>query len=146
MNNINKFFYLGIALYVLSFFLPTYPLNDEVEVLGYEAAISAMSWSSTSFISDNLILNGLQFGLMNLTNPLILIFVLSVILDKGSPRFRYLLGTIALVSAFIFFPYFMSVLYTYFSFGYYCWISSIFVVFYFGNGASFKRPQLTVET
>ena len=141
MKQLNRLFYAGLMLYVVSFFLPTYPLNDEIEVLGYEAALSAMSWSTSQFISDNTILRLLQFLIMNLTNPLILLYLFSLILNIGTARNRYLIGTFALVSAFVFFPYFMSVLYTYFSFGYYCWITSIFMLFYYGNGGTFKRPS-----
>ena len=141
MKQLNKLFYAGLMLYAVSFFLPTYPLNDEIEVLGYEAAFSAMSWSTSQFVSDNTVLRLLQFLIMNLTNPLILLYLFSVILNRGTARYRYLLGTFALVSAFVFFPYFMSVLYTYFSFGYYCWITSIFMLFYYGNGGTFKRPN-----
>ena len=141
MKQLNRLFYAGLMLYVVSFFLPTYPLNDEIEVLGYEAALSAMSWSTSQFISDNTILRLLQFLIMNLTNPLILRYLFSLILNIGTARNRYLIGTFALVSAFVFFPYFMSVLYTYFSFGYYCWITSIFMLFYYGNGGTFKRPS-----
>lgn len=139
----NKKFTAAIGLYLLSFFLPVlqYQLGtEEVSIYGWETALDVIMNSEYAYsISENPVLITGQYILMNLTNPLILAVIILTITGKAA-RLRWLLGTIAMFSAIAYMPYFFTMIFTYFSFGYYLWVISILMIYFYSNESSFKRP------
>lgn len=143
MTKEKKLLITGCSLYLLSFALPTYPISDGEDAMGYEAFFAVLKGDAELFVHSNTLVIGLQYVLMNLANVLILILLISEFSQTGSKRLKFYVGTFALLTAFIFFPYFISVLYSYFSFGYYCWLIGIFMMVYYSNEGSFKKPVST---
>ena len=139
----NKYFYLAVLLYIGSFFMPVYDIiPGELSALGYECAYAlAFKFQEAVAIGDSTIGHILQYILLNLSNPLIIIFIVASITNTLSKRTRWLIGNIAMISAVIFMPYFFMTLFTEFSFGYFSWLAAIILLNFLGNGNSFNRPQ-----
>ncbi|MCB9225005.1 MAG: hypothetical protein R2780_05205 [Crocinitomicaceae bacterium] len=136
----------AVAIYLISFALPVIEINalSEPKVLyGWEAALGIANMSE-AFQSmnwfDNKIILIIQMIWFNLANPLILIVIIMSYANSKNERLKWTLGTIALLSAFSWFPYMITLIMYYFSFGYFCWIIGILMIYFYSNGSSFKRP------
>jgi hypothetical protein len=139
-------FHSAVALFLISFALPVIELNelDKAEILyGWEAAMGitnmseafdAMNW----FDSKTVMI--IQLIWLNLANPLILIVIIMTYMRSKREILKWTLGTIALLSAFSWFPYIFTLIMYYFSYGYFCWLIGILLIYFYANGASFKRP------
>jgi len=142
----NKYFYLAVLLYIGSFFMPVYDvIPGEVSALGYECAYAlAFKFQQSIAIGDSTIGHIIQYIILNLSNPLIILFVVTSITNSFSNRTRWLIGNIAMISAVIFMPYFFMTLFTEFSFGYFSWVAAIILLNFLGNKNSFNRPKKVV--
>ena len=139
----NKLFYLSILLFIGSFFMPVYDIiPGEVSAYGYQCAYTlSFEFKESIAIGDNAFGHVLQYFILNLSNPLIILFILLTITKKGSAKARWIIGNIAMLSAVIFMPYFFMTLFSEFSFGYFSWLSAIIMLNYFGNNNSFGKSK-----
>ncbi len=137
-------FNIAVAVYLLSFFLPVlqYTLfTDEITIYGWEAGIDVLLNQNNGYsISDNTILIMFQYVVMNLANPLILAVIIMHYSNSSKKQLKWLLGTLAMLSAASYMPFMFTMLYTYFSLGYYAWFISIILIYFFSNEGSFKKP------
>ena len=139
----NKKFNIAVALYILSFLLPTLFLpENEITIFGWETAIDVIINRNNSYsLFKNEGLIALQYIIMNLANPLILIVIIMSYSKSKSKRLMWTVGTFSLISAISYFPFFFTMLFSYFSFGYYAWIVSILLIYLYSNEGTFKRPS-----
>ena len=138
----SKNFHIAVGLYLLSFFLPTlFLIENEITIYGWETALDVIMNQNNSYsISENEGLITVQYIVMNLANPLILVVIIMAYTKSKSKRLMWTLGSIALLSAIIYMPFFFTMIFTYFSFGYYLWIISILLIYLYSNEGTFKRP------
>lgn len=140
----NMKFNMAVAVYLLSFFLPVlqYTLfTDEITIYGWETAIDVLLNQNNGYsISQNSILIIFQYVVMNLANPLILVVIIMHYAKSPKKQLKWFLGTIAMLSAVCYMPFFFTMMDTYFSFGYYTWLISIMAIYFFANESSFKKP------
>ena len=135
---------LSFALFITAYFLPAIQYlegDQEIIVYGWEVAIDVMVNPSNYLIYDNSIVLIGQFIIMNLATPLILLYIILSFGKIGSARSRWMIGTIAMLSACVYLPFFFTMIFDYFSPGYYAWLIGIFLIYYYFNNASFKRPK-----
>ena len=141
----NKKFHAAVGLYLLSFFLPVLQyaiLTDEITIYGWETAVDVIMNSEYAYsISENSFIIAGQYIVMNLANPLILIVIIMTYAKSKAKRTMWMLSTLGLLSALAYLPFFFTMLFSYFSFGYYLWLISILMIYYYANDASFKRPK-----
>ena len=140
-------FHSAVALFLISFALPVITINPLLEpdiIYGWEAALGitnmseafqAMNWF------DNKVVMVIQLIWFNLANPLILAVIIMTYAGSKRERLKWTLATISLLSAFSWFPYMLTMIMYYFSFGYFCWLTGILLIYFYSNNGSFKRPQ-----
>lgn len=135
---------LSFALFITAYFLPAIQYlegDQEIIVYGWEVAIDVLVNPSNYLVYDNPIVLVGQFIIMNLATPLILVYIILSFGKIGSARSRWMIGTIAMLSACVYLPFFFTMIFDYFSPGYYAWLIGIFLIYYYFNNASFKRPK-----
>ena len=135
---------LSFARFITAYFLPAIQYlegDQEIIVYGWEVAIDVLVNPSNYLIYDNPIVLAGQFIIMNLATPLIVVYIILSFGRIGSARSRGMLGTIAMLSACVYLPFFFTIIFDYFSPGYYAWLIGIFMIYYYLNNASFKRPK-----
>ena len=135
---------LSCALFITAYFLPAIQYlegDQEIIVYGWEVAIDVLVNPSNYLVYDNPIVLVGQFIIMNLATPLILVYIILSFGKIGSARSRWMIGTIAMLSACVYLPFFFTMIFDYFSPGYYAWLIGIFLIYYYFNNASFKRPK-----
>ncbi|MEO9533965.1 MAG: hypothetical protein ABJF27_11795 [Crocinitomicaceae bacterium] len=135
---------LALALFLVSYFLPVlqYQLDEEmIKVYGWEVALDVIVNPKSYVIYDNAVLLVGQYILMNLATPTILLFLILGFGKIGTARTRWMIGTIAMLSACVYLPFFFTMIFDYFSIGFYAWIFGITLLYYYLNNASFKRPK-----
>jgi hypothetical protein len=139
-------FHSAVAIFLISFALPVIELgtiNQPQTLYGWEAALGIANMSE-SFSSmnwfDNETVMIIQLIWFNMANPLILIVIIMTYAKSERKRLTWTLGTIAILSAFSWFPYMITLIMYYFSFGYFCWMIGILLIYFYSNEGSFKRP------
>ena len=139
----SRYFYLSILLFIGSFFLPVYDkIPGQLTAKGYECAYElAFNFKNTVAIGDQLVLLIPQYIILNIANPLIIIFIIGCLTNRVNPRLRWLLSNLAMLSAVAFMPYFFMTMFNEFSYGYFSWLAAIIMMNYFGNNQSFHRPK-----
>jgi len=121
-NKLNIPFYLGILLYVISFFLPTIQFSLGVKLLGWETVF--IQWSEIVFVKNTA--EYLQFLLSSLTNLWVVGLIIGGISNSTNRLFRLILAILALVTSFSWLFVFEnnSIL----LYGFYVWLLSIILI------------------
>lgn len=134
---------LAFALFLVSYALPALQYQSENEtiiVYGWEVALDVMlSPKNYLMVNNTFVLIG-QYIFMNLATPAILLYLIMSFATLSTPRTRWTIGTIAMLSACVYLPFFFTMIFDYFSPGYYAWLFGITLLYYYLNNASFKRP------
>lgn len=137
----------AVAIFLISFALPVIEigtLSEPQTLYGWQAALGIANMSE-AFQSmnwfDSKAIMIIQLIWFNLANPLILIVIIMTYAKSKREGLKWFLGTLALLSAFSWFPYMLTMIMYYFSFGYFCWLIGILMIYFYSNGASFKRPK-----
>jgi hypothetical protein len=134
---------LSLALFLVSYVLPTLQYqseNDTIVVYGWEVALDVMLSPGNYSIVDNNFVLIVQYIFMNLATPAIILYLILGFGKISTPSVRWMVGTIALLSACVYLPFFFTMIFDYFSPGFYAWLFGISLLYYYLNGASFKRP------
>ncbi|MEX1003662.1 MAG: hypothetical protein WDZ35_16200 [Crocinitomicaceae bacterium] len=137
----------AIALYVVSFMLPVIEIEEagaNVLIYGWEASLAILELSG-DFRSgnwfDNEALLLVQYVWFNLANPCILLVIILSYAGGKHKKLMWVLGTIGLLSAVSWIPYIFSMIMFYFSYGYFAWIVSILMIYFYANDSSFVKPS-----
>ena len=135
--------YLSIGLYFVSFLLPVVELNffGQAEVIyGWEIARDALLFSEDGIFQANE-LEIFYYVMANLANPLVLVTLILYYSKGDYPNLIYGFSILSIISALFWFPFFLSAIFDYFSFGYWAWLGSILMIHFYTNNSSFKRPS-----
>ena len=137
----------AIALFIVSFILPVIEIVEAGTikvVYGWEAALAILELSDqfkSNIWFTNEVLVIIQYIWLNLANPLILLVIILTYSGNKYPKTKYVLGTIALLSAVSWMPYIFGLTASYFSYGYFAWIISILMIYFYANDSSFVKPS-----
>lgn len=141
----NKFNW-AVALFLLSFFLPVIEIQVSLlrteSIYGWEAAsnvVTTWDWGKNNLF-ENPLWQTLHYIIANLANPLALIVIIMHYTKHKNVRLKWWLSLISILSALYWAPVFFGNIFTYFSFGYWLWLSSLILINFYSNEASFKRP------
>lgn len=132
----------AIGLYILSFFLPvlTSQHNQEVSIYGWEVARHIIAPQGESLLGTTEY-QIIGYIVANIPNPLILIVIILKWTKSDKILLIWILSTIAVITALFWSPFFFSILLINFQMGYWIWLISIFLIHFFVNDSSFKRPS-----
>lgn len=136
-----NYFPWAVGLFIVSFLLPVMSnqFNPDISIYGWEILMNIFTPSSEGMFNDNYF-QVFGYVLACLPNILVILIILLKVKKIEQQKWIYWIGMIAVFSALVWIPFFFSVLFTDFKLGYWIWLISLFLIHYYANNGSFKRP------
>ena len=136
----NKFNW-AVALFIISFCLPVlegFDYSSQV-LMGWDIALESIILTSDGIFGEgNLQL--FYYIIALLPNPMVAIVIFLKYTKKPASMTIWLLSMIAVFLSLFWALFFFSIIFDYFSFGYWTWLVAIIMIHYYGNDGTFKRP------